>query len=284
VEWVEDYREYKKELKEWTKGKGQIKGVILAKCSAAMTNKLESHPTFKQIDQDNDVCKLIKLIKNIIYSTEATQYQPWILADALTSLLTCTQHKGESFVSFHRRWYGYLETLEAKWGKLAPTTLPSGSTRDEERNKLAACLFLKCVRKTPIVAANLDNLHTNYRLSNGNTTYPKDPEDALDFLDKHCHTSYDPKQTPKTSGDNTATRTESSYCQTKTTVVSKAKAPKAKAKTDTAKPTTDSTPSVWAQDDEASAGDTITYTPKYTKVTRDTHPELFQTWSSYDYE
>jgi hypothetical protein len=103
---------------------------------------------YPQLEKDNDVIGLLKLLKELSFTTINAHYEYWTKMQSLRRFVNVQQLPRESLASYYRRWKAPLEVLEAQWGEFGPTIHDSNDTDKEARDKLLACLFLNgCDRK-----------------------------------------------------------------------------------------------------------------------------------------
>ena len=66
--WIDDKKDYRRD-------KSKVFHVIMSQCTLAMKNKIETLPEYKQFETDDDVIALLGTMKELVYSTDKTQYE-----------------------------------------------------------------------------------------------------------------------------------------------------------------------------------------------------------------
>ena len=191
---------YLKDLKQYKKNKGIVFVVIMGQCSPAMKNKLKSMSEFKQLDKDNDVIGLLKLIKNLTHAKVDIQYEHWCAMQSVRKLLLIQQHEREDLTAYYDRLVANRDVAEEQWGKLLPTKLVSDSTdEDEVRNRFQACIFLAGADK-PKYGKVVEEL--NNQFLSGQNNYPKSVEAMMEYL-SHRMDEKQKEKTPTKKKDDT---------------------------------------------------------------------------------
>ncbi len=169
-------------VERYNTNKGKLFRLLMVQCQTALKNKLECLPDYQTWEQNDDVVALLKKMKELVYNTEKTQYEPWTQQAVLRTLLTMQQGKKESLSAFYRRWDAQREVTETILGKLIPHKYKGESVdnvQEKQRNKLLACIFLGCVSRDTY-KDTIDDLNNDFLL--GNENYPEDPTAMLNFL------------------------------------------------------------------------------------------------------
>ena len=168
-----------KKMDEYEENKAKVFVIIKGQCTLTMRNKLESLDSFPQLEVNDDVIGLLKVLKELAFSTINAHYEYWTMMESLRKLMNVQQMSRESLASYYRRWNATLEVLETQWGELAPTTVPSGDNKQSARSKLLACMFLKGSDGTRFgkLIEELSNSHLA-----GNTDYPTTVEAMMMML------------------------------------------------------------------------------------------------------
>ena len=73
VKWLHE------EEKEYKADKGKVFLLIKGQCHAAMSDKLESMPIYREALQEDNVVQLLKTMKELVYSTDNVQYELWTM-------------------------------------------------------------------------------------------------------------------------------------------------------------------------------------------------------------
>ena len=72
-EWKADLKEYRTKISEYAAFHAGLYNVLVSQCTEVLMDKLKSHPSFEEANQDG--ITLLKIIKVILYSFEQTRYQ-----------------------------------------------------------------------------------------------------------------------------------------------------------------------------------------------------------------
>ena len=172
---LEDKRRYQR-------GKSQLFSIIMDMCANAMRNKLEGLATYDTLEANDDVVGLLGKIKELVYSTDNTQYKYWVMQKQVAKLHCMQMDQKESIEEFGSRFLDQLKVAEDSWGgKFIPREAHGKSTeiQDATRNKYMACLFLGRVDRGRFKKA-LDDLNNDFLL--GNVSYPEDIAGVIKLL------------------------------------------------------------------------------------------------------
>ena len=118
--------------KRYRRHKARVFRIIMGQCSAAMRNKLEALPEYKQMERDDDVKKLLDQLQAITYSTESTKYEYWSMATSMKSLILMKQSPQETMASYSARLLAQIEVTEGIWGPLIPACKREEESEEEE--------------------------------------------------------------------------------------------------------------------------------------------------------
>jgi Zinc knuckle len=167
--------------KEYKRHKHQLFRTIIGQCVPTMRNKLKSLVDYKEIEKKDDVVGLLNKIRELVYSTENTQYEYWTMQSAMRVLITMKQHEKESLASYSRRFLAQQEVTEDMWGKLIPNKMKGKATDEQNkaRDKYLACVFLAGVDRMKYKSA-IDELNNDFL--SGHVNYPDDVTGALALL------------------------------------------------------------------------------------------------------
>ena len=144
-----------------------------------MNNKLLSLAEFKQIDDDTNVIGLLELIKNLIFSTDSTQYKYWTIAQCIRRVMNCKQRGAEDLATFYLRWTAEVEVLESQFRSFVPSNIDEDDDASEEAKKLLACLFLNSIMWQKY-GKFIDKL--NNRFISGDNKYSVSAEEVVNQL------------------------------------------------------------------------------------------------------
>jgi hypothetical protein len=115
------FKRYLDNEEKYKREKTRVFRVIMHQCTPTMRNKLESLPEFYGLEETNDFVGLLKKIKELMYSTDNTQYEYWKLQASFVKLATLRQELKEPINSYAKRFIAQVEATESLWGALIPT-------------------------------------------------------------------------------------------------------------------------------------------------------------------
>lgn len=166
---------------KYKEDKGKVFRLLMLQCQTAMRNKLEGLADYKKWEASDDVVALLNKMRELVYSTEGTQYEPWTQQAVMRTLFTTQQGDKESLANFYKRWDAQLEATEAMMGELIPHKMKGKKTEDQEkaREKFLACVFLGSTHRDRYKSA-IDDLNNNFLVSK--KSYPEDVTSMLNFL------------------------------------------------------------------------------------------------------
>ena len=169
------------EQRDYKRNKEKLFRIIMGQCVPAMRNKIKKMPTFKTIEDDDDVAALLGLLQDVAYSTDSTGYEYWTMQAAMRKLLTMRQENKESLTNFGKRFLAQQEVTEKIWGVLIPRKLYGRSTDQQEkaRHKYLACVFLAGVDRSRY-KKTIDDLHNDFM--KGTKVYPEDVTGMMALL------------------------------------------------------------------------------------------------------
>ena len=196
-----DIEEYRSDLKEYNDGKkryernkAQVFLIIRGQCLQQMRNKIESHENYKEYEENDDVVNLMRIIKEIMYSTTEVVYNHWNVATTMSKLHNTVQYKKESLVAYYKRFVNMVDVVETQWGILSPIGIAeedaefTNNQKKEEiikktRDHYLACVFIRGIDKKRHSKC-VDSLHNDYMA--GNNRYPKSMEEALNYVSNYA--------------------------------------------------------------------------------------------------
>ena len=119
----EQFKEdYKYDMKKWDQrvdalanNKRKAHAKILKFCTATMEQKLEREPDFED-DLYRDPIELLKRIKKFMTTSEETDWEFFVLLEALTKLVNCCQGGNETPNEFRKRLEERAKTVRALLG------------------------------------------------------------------------------------------------------------------------------------------------------------------------
>ena len=161
--------------------KSKVFVIILGQCMLSMKNKVESTSGYEKLEEADDAIGLLKVIKNLAYSTSKVQYVHWTVCTSMRRWVTTRQYKDENLVAFYKRFMSALDVVESQWGKMVPGKIvkDKSSNDEEEGKKFKACVFLAGVDRKRY-GRMIDELNNAYVA--GNDMYPTTVEGALTML------------------------------------------------------------------------------------------------------
>ena len=172
---LEDKRRYQR-------SKSNLFAIIMGMCNSTLRNKLEGLATYDDLDKADDVVGLLTKIKELVYSTDNSQYKYWVMQNQMTKLHSMKMSPNESVEQFSHKFLEQVKVTEASWGgPLIPREAHGKATdvQDSTRNKYYACLFLAGVDKGRYKKA-LDELNNDFLL--GKINYPEDVAGMIKIL------------------------------------------------------------------------------------------------------
>ena len=201
-EYRSDLKEYNDSKKRYEQNKAQVFIIIRGQCLQQMKNRIESHEKYKEYEINDDVVNLIKIIKEIMYSTTAMVYNHWNVATTMSKLHSTVQYKRESLVAYYKRFVNMVDVVETQWGKVAPIGIAeedpefTNNQKKEEiimtaRDHYLACVFIRGVDKKRHNKC-VDSLHNDYMA--GNNRYPKNIEEALNYVSNYVEETLEEKK------------------------------------------------------------------------------------------
>ena len=161
--------------------KGRLFRELASLCDTAMQHKSQSHEKYKELEKDHDVTGLMSLYKELVYSTDNSQEQYWVMAEQMSTLCNLYQTRKETLADFWNRWDGQRKVTEAIYGPLIPSIMKGKATEQQERARDAflSRLFLGSLNRYRY-GSDLDELQNDF--VNGANNYPKDPASALSWI------------------------------------------------------------------------------------------------------
>ena len=182
-----EMKKYEKELSryytkydEYVEYKAKVFVIIKGQCTLTMKNKVESLKDYEKIEEDDDVIRLLKGLKQLAFTTVDVQYEYWTVCRSMNQVFKMKQMGEESLVAYYKRFVGMVEVAESQWGDIVPTNIGNDkSTRD----KFLACVFIAGVN--PRKYGKLINELNNAYLS-GSNNYPKSVEGAVTMLSHYA--------------------------------------------------------------------------------------------------
>jgi len=196
---------YHKDMKGCTEQKAKVFAVILCQCSSEVKNKLVNNVGFETLEDSDDVVGLLKMLKEMAFSTSGVQHPHWTLQNVLRRLTAINQGPSELVSNYHKRFLATTEVVEAHWGQFYPVKLTTGAgsvDKKTARDNVLSMIFLAGADKKRY-GVMLEELNNSYLAKKDN--YPTSIEDVVMLL-SHCqgcqfgvHNMIDDKTGPETS-------------------------------------------------------------------------------------
>jgi len=175
---------YHKDMKAYTEQKAKVFVVILGQCSSEVKNKLVNNVQvgFETLEDSDDVVGLLKMLKEMAFSTSGVQQPYWTLQNVLRRLTAINQGPSESVSNYHKRFLDTTEVVEAQWGQFYPVKLTTGAgsvNKKMARDNVLSMIFLAGADKKRY-GAMLEELNNSYLAKKDN--YPTSVEDVIMLL------------------------------------------------------------------------------------------------------
>jgi Zinc knuckle len=171
---------YHKENKLYKENKSKVFVIILGQCTLVVKSKLENDEDFEQLELNDDVVGLLKMLKQMAFSTAGIQEPFWTLQTLLRRLTAINQGPNESVANYYRRTNTNIEVMESQWGMFHPTKgLTGDDNKKKARDKLLAMIFLAGADKKRY-GRLLEDLNNAYLAKKDN--YPESMESTLTLL------------------------------------------------------------------------------------------------------
>ena len=190
---------YYDEMKLYKKNKAKIFIIIKGQCSLAMKTKIESNKEYKTIEEQDDVIKLMKLIKSLSHANIDVKYEYWSLSNAMAKLYNVKQESNESLMVYYKKFINMVEIAEVQHGSIVPIDLAkkdidySDENKREEvllkaRGKYLACVFMKSVdwKRYGTCIKELNNAYIA-----GQNNYPATMVEAVSYLSNYMDSNND---------------------------------------------------------------------------------------------
>jgi len=155
---------YHKDMKACTEQKAKVFVVILGQCSSEVKNKLVNNVGFETLEDGDDVVGLLKMLKEMAFSTSGVQHPCWTLQNVLRRLTAINQGPSELVSNYHKRFLAAAEVVEAQSGQFHPVKLTTGAgsvDKKTARDNVLSMIFLAGVDKKRhgVMFGELNNSH-----------------------------------------------------------------------------------------------------------------------------
>ena len=114
---------YCNEIKLYKKNKAKIFIIIQGQCSLAVKPKMESNKEHKTIEEQDDVIKLMKLMKSLSHASIDVKCEYWSLSNAMAKLYHVKQKSNESLMVYKKKFTNMVEIAEVQHGPIVPIDL-----------------------------------------------------------------------------------------------------------------------------------------------------------------
>jgi len=176
---------YHKDMKAHTEQKAKVFVVILVQCSSEVKNKLVNNVGFETLEDSDDVVGLLKMLKEMAFSTSGVQHLCWTLQNVLRHLTAINQGPSELVSNCHKRFLAATEVIEAQWGQFYPLKLTTGTGSTDKktaRDNVLSMIFLTGADKKRhgVMLEELNNSHLAKK-----DNCPTSVEDAVVLLSHH---------------------------------------------------------------------------------------------------
>ena len=167
---------YYKKLDKYVEYKAKVFVIIKGQCTLTMKNKVESMKDYEVIEENDDVIRLLKGLKELAFETVDVQYEHWTVCQSMKNVLLMKQQGDESLVAYYQHFNGMVDVTESQWGMMVPTKI---GTDKDTRNKFLACVFIAGVdcKKYGKLINELNNQYLS-----GQNNYPTTLEGALTMV------------------------------------------------------------------------------------------------------
>ena len=94
---------YYEKLDKYLKIKAKVFLVIKGKCTLSMKNNLAAMEKYGELEENDDVVGLLKMIKELSYSSTEVKYEYWLMTKMLYRLINVRQGDNETMAGSNRR-------------------------------------------------------------------------------------------------------------------------------------------------------------------------------------
>ena len=106
---------YADDKKRYERNKAKLFQIIMGMCSIALRSELEGLlAEFQALEDGDDVVGLLAKIKEMVYTTDKTQYEYWDMQKQVRVLHTMKQEQRESVEDFGHRFLEQAEVTERR--------------------------------------------------------------------------------------------------------------------------------------------------------------------------
>jgi len=178
---LEDYKEYKRDLKKYREDKARVFIVIYGQCTKAVQEKLRASYDLTKMEKGRDVVELLKSLKTMAFTPSNVQDVAITMCEGLRRLASLNQGVNESVIHYKLRFLAAAEVLDQQWGGFFPPAWVQGSeTKEQAKNRLLARLLLTGADKKRF-GTLLDEQNNAY-LAGKKDGYPQSIDATVDLL------------------------------------------------------------------------------------------------------
>ena len=103
---------YVSRKERYVENKDKLYSVVWGQCSDTIQSKLQSKPTFSNIDESRDCLLLLKEIKGVMFNFESQQYPKMSMHKVSQKYFNTKQGKFEGLTEYYKRFKTTVEILE----------------------------------------------------------------------------------------------------------------------------------------------------------------------------
>jgi hypothetical protein len=189
--WKDEHRRYTKKLEKRAEIESQVFPIVLGQCHPALREWLQADDTWADIDENNDVIQLLRLIRNCEAQGQTHRDPTQAMMEALNHVMNFKQSQSMSNTEYFETFQAKVETADKQPGRIeielagivADPDMPTNEERKQARatakDKFLARLLLSNAdkRRYGELLRDIENDHTR---NIGN--YPDTPTAAFDLL------------------------------------------------------------------------------------------------------
>ena len=172
--------------------------LVCGQCSSALRTRMEAHPDWAAVDQQDDLMGLLRIIKFCMVRRETRRYDIAVIQESTTKVMNFKQRPKMTSHEFYRRFKDLVDEAEAIGATFgyspnqiaielaglavdaqAPTDAEREAAQEAVKQKFLAMVFLGNCHK-PRYGDYIDGLKID-RLK-GNNTYPTTLVGAYEFI------------------------------------------------------------------------------------------------------
>ena len=180
--------EFIKNNRKYIDSKSKVFVIVLGKCSPMLQTRIEMDSKFDVLEGSDDVCGLLDLIEEKVFSNSKARHPSVTLIETLKRSFAINQGSQETVGNYYKRFTSQVQVLEKHWGTLKIPELKQqyNNSDDKARDGMLATLFLFGADKARFSGLR-DELNTSYLSKVDN--YPTTCKDALNLLSQYQDSS-----------------------------------------------------------------------------------------------